>query len=144
MCRYIVSQATMAPPQAPFLYANANHLFFNCITLIVLSDFLLIQGLYAYLVITIMIILSSGILIWCFAKKGLHVGASALITGYWSFLVCNMYHQGTTTAIILGAISVYYFMGILYGIFPAQKGVSWQGHLYGLLSGVLTSLLVVI
>lgn len=124
---------------APFLHANASHLFFNSIPLIVLSDFLLMQGLDEYLTITIEIMLVSGVLIWCFAKTGLHVGASALITGYWSFLVCNMYYQGTSTAILLGAISLYYFIGILYGIFPAQKGVSWQGHMYGLLAGVLVS-----
>ncbi len=122
---------------APFLHANAAHLFFNSIPLIVLSDFLLMQGLHAYLQITAEIMLVSGMLIWCFAKQGLHIGASAVITGYWAFLVCNMYNEGTTTAILLGAISVYYFIGILYGIFPAQKGVSWQGHLYGLLAGIL-------
>ena len=122
---------------APFLHANAAHLFFNSIPLIVLSDFLLMQGLHTYLKITAEIMLISGMLIWCFAKKGLHIGASAVITGYWAFLVCNMYNSGTTTAILLGAISIYYFIGILYGIFPAQKGVSWQGHLYGLLAGII-------
>ena len=124
---------------APFLHANAGHLFFNSIPLVVLSDFLLMQGLHEYLTITVEITLVSGILIWCFAKKGLHIGASAVITGYWSFLICNMYHQINPSSIIVGAISLYYFIGILYGIFPAQKGVSWQGHLFGLLAGLIVN-----
>ena len=45
---------------APFLHANAAHLFFNSIPLIVLSDFLLMQGLHAYLQITAEIMLVSG------------------------------------------------------------------------------------
>jgi membrane associated rhomboid family serine protease len=86
-----------------------------------------------------MITVLSGIAIWCFAKPGLHIGASALITGYWGFLISNIYQNGTLTTIILGLLSLYYFAGIFLGIFPREKGVSWQGHLFGLLAGLATS-----
>ena len=124
---------------APLLHANFNHLFFNSIPLIVLSNFILINGLYYYLEITLIITLLSGFLIWCFAKPGLHIGASALITGYWGLLVSDIYQQGTLTAIILGVISLYYFAGIFLSIFPSEKGVSWEGHLFGLIAGLITS-----
>ncbi len=127
---------------APFLHANFNHLFFNTIPLVVLSNFLLINGLNYYLVVTFIITVLSGLLIWLLAKPGLHIGASAVITGYWGLLICNVYQQGTVTAIILGAISVYYFFGILYGVFPGEKGVSWQGHLFGLIAGLATGYLM--
>lgn len=127
---------------APLLHADFNHIFFNSIPLLVLSNFILINGLHHYLVVTLSITVLSGIAIWCFAKSGLHIGASALITGYWGFLVCNIYHTGTLTTIILGALSVYYFAGIFLGIFPSQKGISWEGHLFGLLAGIATSYLL--
>jgi membrane associated rhomboid family serine protease len=127
---------------APFLHANFNHLFFNSIPLAVLANFLLINGLTYFLWVTLAIIVFSGILIWCFAKPGIHVGASALITGYWGLLVTDILQQGTTTAIILGVISLYYFAGIFYGVFPGKKGVSWEGHLFGLLAGFATSYLI--
>lgn len=127
---------------APLLHADFNHIFFNSIPLLVLSNFILINGLHYYLVVTLSITVLSGIAIWCFAKSGLHIGASALITGYWGFLVCNIYQTGTLTTIILGALSVYYFAGIFFGIFPSQKGVSWEGHLFGLLAGIATSYLL--
>lgn len=127
---------------APFLHANFNHLFFNSIPLIILSNFLLINGLSYFLVASASIILLSGFLIWCFAKPGIHIGASSLITGYWALLVSNIFQQGTITAIILGLISLYYFFGIFLGIFPSKKGVSWEGHLFGLLAGFATNYLI--
>ena len=127
---------------APLLHANFNHIFFNSIPLLVLSNFILINGLYYYLIVTLFITVLSGFAIWCFAKPGLHIGASALITGYWGFLICNIYQQGTLTTVILGFVSLYYFAGIFFGIFPREKGVSWEGHLFGLLAGLATSYLL--
>ncbi|RAP36332.1 rhomboid family intramembrane serine protease [Legionella quinlivanii] len=124
---------------APFLHANFNHLFFNSIPLIVLSNFLLINGLEYFLMVTVAITIISGLLIWAFAKPGLHIGASAVITGYWSLLVSNIAEQGGLTAIILGIISLYYFAGIFLGVFPGKKGVSWEGHLFGLIAGIIVS-----
>ena len=127
---------------APLLHANFNHLFYNTIPLIVLSHFILIQGVNYFLAVTAFITIVSGTLIWCFAKSGIHVGASALITGYWGLLVGDIYSQGTITAYILGGLSLYYFAGIFFGIFPQQKGVSWEGHLFGLIAGLSLSLIL--
>lgn len=124
---------------SPLLHANIDHLFFNSIPLAVLSNFILIDGLPIFLEVTAIIMLLSGVLLWCFGKSGLHIGASALITGYWGFLVSNILQQGSFKAIMLGIISLYYFAGIFFGIFPGKKGVSWEGHLFGLLAGLATS-----
>ncbi|WP_133127136.1 rhomboid family intramembrane serine protease [Legionella nagasakiensis] len=127
---------------APLLHANFNHLFFNSIPLVVLSNFLLVNGLSFYIEATLLITVGSGLLLWCFGHSGLHIGASALITGYWALLVSDIYQQGTLTAILLGIISAYYFAGIFLGIFPSKKGVSWEGHLFGLLTGFAASYLL--
>lgn len=127
---------------SPLLHADFNHLFFNSIPLLVLSNFILINGLSYYLVVSLMITLISGSATWCFAKYGRHIGASSLITGYWGFLVSNIYQSGTLTTIILGLISLYYFAGIFIGIFPRQSNISWEGHLFGLLAGFATSYLL--
>lgn len=127
---------------APLLHVNFNHLFFNSIPLLVLSNFVLINGLHFFLWVTVIITFLSGFFVWCFGKPGIHIGASALITGYWGFLVSNILQQGTFTAVILGVISLYYFAGIFLGIFPGKKGVSWEGHLFGLLAGFAASYLM--
>lgn len=128
---------------APFLHVNFNHLFFNVVPLVILSNFLLMNGLHYFLIVSLYITLISGLCIWCFAKPGLHIGSSAVITGYWGLLVANIYLQGTLMAVMLGIVSIYYFAGIFLGVFPGKKGVSWEGHLFGLLAGIATSFLVV-
>ena len=126
----------------PFLHADFNHLFFNSIPLLVLSDFLLINGLHYFLLSSLIIILLSGIFVWIFGKPGVHVGASGLITGYWALLVSNSYLATNATSIILGLVSLYYFSGIFFGILPLKRGVSWEGHLFGLIAGLTTSVLL--
>lgn len=128
---------------APFLHLNFNHLFFNCIPLVVLSDFILINGLPHYLWVSFYITIISGFLVWCFAKPGIHLGASGVITGYWGFLVANVYQQESIMSVILGVICFYYFAGIFLGIFPREKGVSWEGHLFGLIAGITTSFIII-
>ncbi len=127
---------------APLLHANVDHVFFNSIPLLILGNFLLIHGLDYFLLVTLLITFISGVFIWCFAKSGLYIGASSVITGYWSLLVLNSYQERTITAFILGFISLYYFAGIFYGLFPSKKGVSWQGHVFGLVAGLLTGFLI--
>ena len=68
--------------------------------------------------------------------------AIGVITGYWGFLVANVYQQETIMSAILGIICFYYFAGIFLGIFPREKSVRWEGHLFGLVAGIATSFIV--
>ena len=127
---------------APFIHANFNHLFFNLIPMLILSDMLMLYGFDFYWQISWLLILFSGVLIWLFARPGIHIGASALVTAYWGFLVCNsIFDSSHVINLVIGFICIYYFIGIFIGIFPSQDRVSWEGHLMGLISGVTLYLL---
>lgn len=126
----------------PLIHASFNHIFFNTIPLLVLSAFILVHGLPYFLGVTLAITVLSGVLLWLFAKPGVHVGASGVITGYWGLLVVDIYQEGSATAIILGLVSLYYFAGIFFGIFPTKRGVSWEAHFFGLLAGIGIAFLV--
>jgi membrane associated rhomboid family serine protease len=122
-------------PCAPFLHASFNHLFFNFIPFLVLSLMLIPNGFAFYWQLLWLLIFISGSGIWLFGRKGIHIGASALVTALWGFLVMDMFYHPSILSILNGVICVYYFFGIFLGIFPSEDKVSWEGHLIGLISG---------
>ncbi len=121
----------------PFLHGNFNHSFFNSIPLLVLVDFLLIEGLPHFIKVSLTIIVLSGIAIWCVGRRGIHIGASSLIMGYWSYLLVNAYRNPSVATIILAIVCLYYFGGFLFDLFPRAEKVSWEGHLCGFLAGLV-------
>ncbi len=126
---------------SPFLHASASHLFFNTIPLVVFACFVLVGGRLLFFKVSITIILLSGILVWLFGRRAIHIGASSLIMGYWGYLLVNAYHQPSLMAIVLALVSLYYFGGLFFGLFPGDKAVSWEGHLSGCLAGVAANYL---
>lgn len=126
---------------SPFLHANFNHLFFNSVPLFVLTVFMLLYGLKNFIIFSLVIIFFSGILIWLFARKAIHIGASALIMGYWGFLIVDAYYHPSILSIPVIIVCVYYFGGLILSLFPSSEKVSWEGHLFGLIAGILTSYL---
>lgn len=126
---------------SPFLHADVNHLFLNTFPLLVLACFVLIGGQPLFWRVTISIILLSGLLIWLLGRRAIHLGASALITGYWGYLLINAYHQPSIMAILLAIVCIYYFGSIFLGLFPSKESVSWEGHLFGCLAGIATNYL---
>jgi membrane associated rhomboid family serine protease len=125
---------------SPVLHGDFNHLFFNTIPFFVLSDLVLLNGRSTFYSISLAIIVLSGILLWLFGQRGIHIGASGLIMGYLGYLLAKAYFQVMGTTIILAGVCIYYFGGLLLSVFPgAKKNVSWDGHIFGLLSGIFTA-----
>lgn len=121
---------------SPFLHGSFNHLFFNSIPLIVLLSFVLLQGWTTLLLVSATIILLSGFATWLVGRQGFHVGASALIMGYWSYLLVNAYRHPTLLSIVLAIVCLYYFGGLLFNLFPQAEKSSWEGHIFGFLAGL--------
>lgn len=121
---------------APFLHADYNHLFFNSIPLFFLGLFTLSMGVQKFIMATMIITVLAGLGVWLFGRRGNHVGASALIAGYFGYVMGEAYENPTFTALFCGAIALYYFGGILTSLMPAAGRVSWEGHLMGFLAGI--------
>jgi len=121
---------------SPFLHGNFNHVFFNSIPLFILMVFLLQQGLALFYITTGLIVLGSGMAVWLLGRKALHIGASSLIMGYWGYLIIDAYIHPSTTSVLLILLCLYYFGGFLTSLIPSE-GTSWEGHVFGLISGML-------
>ncbi len=125
---------------SPFLHGNASHLFFNTIPLLVLACFILVGGKTLFFSVSISIILLSGFLVWLLGRRAIHIGASGLIMGYWGYLLVSAFLYPSLLTIVLAIVSVYYFGGLFFGLFPSsEKNVSWEGHLFGCLSGIVAN-----
>lgn len=124
---------------SPFLHRDFNHLFFNSIPLFVLANLVLLNGRTAFYIVSVMIIILSGLGIWLIGRRAIHIGASSLIMGYFGYLLFNAYFSINTMTIILSALCIYYFGGLVANLFPGEKDVSWEGHVLGFLAGILTA-----
>lgn len=124
---------------APFLHGGFNHLFMNSVLFLFLGSFMIMSGVNLFYEVTILIILMSGILTWLFARKAIHVGSSSLIMGYWGYLLVHAYEQPTLLAILLGGACFYYFAEMAVNLVPNEPGVSWDGHCFGLIAGILAN-----
>jgi membrane associated rhomboid family serine protease len=125
-----------------FLHASVEHLFMNSMALFILLNLVLLYGLHIFVVVTLGIILLSGALLWLFGRSAIHIGASGLVMGYWGFVLFSAYQQGTVLAILMALLCLYYLRGLFVNLFPAGKSDSWEGHVFGCLSGVFMSYLV--
>lgn len=123
-------------PISPILHGHFNHLFFNTFPLFILANLVMLKGLPVFYCVTAAIVFGSGIIVWIIGRSAFHLGASGLIMGYWSYLLIQAFQEQTVMSYILGAISLYYFGGLLMDLFPDKKEVSWEAHLAGFVSGI--------
>lgn len=121
---------------APFLHGHFNHIFFNSIPFVILASFVLLEGLHQFFMISVIIILLSGLGIWLFGRKSIHIGASSLIMGYLGYCLMNAYYHESVVSVGIALVCLYYFASLLFSIFPSDVKVSWEGHLFGLLAGI--------
>jgi len=126
---------------SPILHADFAHLLFNSVPLFFLGLFMMSLGLTQFYIATIIITLISGVGVWCVGRRGNHIGASAVISGYFGFILANAYHQPTFTAIFCAGVAFYYFGSILLSLFPGREEMSWEGHLAGFIGGVIAAFL---
>jgi membrane associated rhomboid family serine protease len=125
---------------APFLHHDFNHLFFNSVPFFILTNLVLLHGQLNFYICSLIIICGGGLGVWLFGRRAVHIGASGLIMGYFGYLLAEAYYNLSAITIILAVLALYYFGGLIFALIPgARKDVSFSGHLFGFLSGVLAA-----
>jgi membrane associated rhomboid family serine protease len=126
-------------PLSPFLHASLIHVMMNTIPLAVLGGFVILHGRQIFFEISIIIILVSGTALWLFGRSSYHVGASGLIFGYFGYLVLRAWYDRSLKSFIIAFVTVFLYGGIIWGLLPTFSRISWEGHLFGLLAGILAA-----
>ncbi len=127
---------------SPFLHGNFQHFFMNAIPLFALGTFAMQAGLIYFAWLMAFIIVVSGGLLWLFGRSAIHIGASGVIMGLFSFLLFNAYFHPSLAALMLAAVTIYYFASLFLGLFPADETTSWEGHVFGFIAGIAAIYLI--
>ncbi|MFT3854120.1 MAG: rhomboid family intramembrane serine protease [Ilumatobacteraceae bacterium] len=124
---------------APFLHLGFGHLIANTIPFVVMGGVICLSGAKRFVQVTVMVGLISGAGVWLTgASNSLVVGASGLVFGYLTYLVVRGVFARNLLYLAGGAVVLVIYGGVLWGLLP-RPGVSWQGHLFGAIGGVVAA-----
>lgn len=122
---------------APFLHGGFGHLMANSLPLLVLGFLAGLRSVGKFLWASLIIILIGGLGTWVTSPEVYTVGASGLIFGYFGYIMARgVFDRQLLDIVIAVGVGIAYY-GILAGLLPNQPGISWQGHLFGLIGGVV-------
>jgi membrane associated rhomboid family serine protease len=128
---------------APLLHAGWPHLLANTIPVLVLGFLAMAGGFGQFVAVTATVWIVGGLGTWLTgADNTVHIGASGLIFGWLTFLLARGFFARSFGQIVLAAALFLLYGGALLGVLPGQPGISWQGHLFGALGGLLAAWLV--
>lgn len=130
-------------PLAPFLHAGFGHLAANTVPFLVMGAVIALSGLRRVLAVTLIVALVSGLGTWLIApSNSLHIGASGIVFGYAAYLVARGMFDRRLHYLVVGLVVAFvYGSSLLFGLLP-REGISWQGHLFGALGGLLAARLL--
>lgn len=131
---------------SPFIHADMKHLSNNTFPLFILLAAL--QFFYAkqsMQVIGYGIILS-GFITWIIGRDNFHIGVSGLIYVLFSFVFFKGIQTKYSRLVALSLAVIIVYGGLVWYIFPTPfveggNSISWEGHLGGLLAGLVLSLI---
>lgn len=131
---------------SPFIHSDIEHLYNNSIPTFVLL--VALQFFYDKQSLQVVGygILLSGFITWIIGRENYHIGASGLIYVLFSFVFFKGIQTKYNRLIALSLAVIVVYGGLVWYVFPSPEitigdnNISWEGHLGGLLTGFILSL----
>jgi membrane associated rhomboid family serine protease len=125
---------------APFLHAGWGHLIGNTVPFLILGFTIALSGLVRTAAVTGIVALVAGFGTWLLGPAHTnHIGASGLVFGFAAYLVARGVFTHRALHIGVGVVVLaIYGTTLVFGLVPTP-GVSWQGHLFGAVGGVVAA-----
>jgi membrane associated rhomboid family serine protease len=125
---------------APFLHVGFGHLAANTVPFLAMGVVIALQGVGRLLAVTAIVALVSGLGTWLVASgSSVHLGASGLVFGYATYLMSRGVFNRDAVEVVIGVVVVGVWGTALLGGVVPQGGISWQGHLFGAVGGVIAA-----
>jgi len=128
---------------APFIHASFAHLIGNTIPLLFMGLIIALRGAARLAVVTVIVILVGGLGTWLVAPANVPtIGASGVVFGYAAYLFARGFFNRSVLEVLVGLIVGVIWGGALLSSLVPHNGISWQGHLFGLVGGVVAAALL--
>tara|TARA_B100001057_G_C22859677_1_gene953977 strand:+ start:659 stop:1264 length:606 start_codon:yes stop_codon:yes gene_type:complete len=128
---------------APLIHINYSHLIGNTLPFMALAGMVLMNGRRKFIFTSIFSALFAGIGIWVFGAAGsIHTGSSTLIFSYLGFLLIQAWLVRSILTGFLAILSISLYGTLLLTLLINQDGISWHGHLFGFLGGLISAILI--
>ena len=126
---------------SPLIHADFSHLISNTIPLIILGWIIFYFYPKLSYLLFVFIYFFTGLLVWIFARQVFHIGASGIVYGFVSFLFFSGIFRKDNTSIALALVITFLYGGLVWGMVPGWKGISWESHLFGAITGLIAAYL---
>jgi membrane associated rhomboid family serine protease len=146
---YDLNQYGIEPRQAdgligvfasPFLHGSWGHLIGNTLPFVVMGFAVALKGAARVLAVTLIVGLVSGFGTWLVSPDNtITVGASGIVFGYATYLLCQGFFDREFLGIFIGLVVAALWGTALLSSLAPQPGVSWQGHFFGAVGGVIAA-----
>jgi len=122
---------------SPFIHGSLEHLYHNSTPLLILSTALFYFYRALAWRVLVLGLLFSGFLTWLIGSPAFHIGASGLIYVLMSFMLFKGILSKNHHLTALSLLVVFLYGSMLWYVFPVKENMSWEGHLSGLLVGLV-------
>ncbi|HYG16089.1 MAG TPA: rhomboid family intramembrane serine protease [Bacteroidia bacterium] len=122
---------------SPFIHGDFFHLFDNSIPMLVLGSMLFYFYRGIAWEISLLTLLLSGFWLWIMGRPSYHIGASGFIYGLSGFLFFSGVFRKNANLLTISLLVVFLYGSLIWGIFPIEEHISWEGHLTGGVAGAM-------
>ncbi|MFE0082285.1 rhomboid family intramembrane serine protease, partial [[Kitasatospora] papulosa] len=120
-----------------FLHSGWEHVASNSVPLLVLGFIAALGGTGRFAAVVLTVIVTSGLGVWLTAPPHtVTLGASGVVFGLFGYLLVRGFVDRRPVDVVVGVVIAAVYGSLLWGVLPTDSGISWQGHLFGLVGGV--------
>jgi membrane associated rhomboid family serine protease len=136
---------------APFLHGSFSHIMSNTVPFLILGWMVMIRNIKDFYFVSFLAALVGGLGTWIVGASGSnhigasgsnHIGASGVIFGYFGYLLFRGYFEKSFVAIAISVGVAMTYGGLIWGVLPTRSYISWEGHLFGFIGGIIAAKLL--
>lgn len=121
----------------PLVHGDLGHIAANSAPLAILLAALWYLYREVALPVSLFSYFTPSLWVWAMARQEWHIGASGMIFALAFFLFMSGVLRKEIRTLALSLIIAFLYGGMIWGLFPGEEGVSWEGHLFGAITGIL-------